>query len=388
MQRSNSQLPGYGNLPGQEVKNRRRKRNIVQWWFDATSVPEPSADADFEVKDKARRSHLVSIIVFLLIIVFFFYIPNTLHFFAQRLIIPGLLNTILLPGVIITTILLNRSQKVLAAGIVLVIVAEFAFTAGFFTITNRTITITTLYYIEAFVIGELLAVSLLPAGVVFIVAAYNAAFIAAAFILLPHAPTLNAEIPQNLVRILTIPIAIQFLVAVITYLWVRGSLRSLARADRAEAISRLERQIGLQLLQTREEKLRLEETIRHIVQSHIDTLNNKVVAPLSLSEDTKILWPLVNVITSLQRRLRDSYRVENELRRLHKAIHDYSEFIYRHGTEGIRYSPRTKTDLDVLLSAIVQSKSASGAIAHSDNANNAKQRLYTSTMQNNDYTLR
>jgi hypothetical protein len=195
------------------------------------------------------------------------------------------------------------------------------------------------------------------------------------FRILPHAPVLNGEIPKNLVTILSIPVAIQFLVAVITFLWVRGSLRSLARADRAEAISRLEHQIGLQLLRTREEKLHLEETIRHIVQSHIDTLNNRVVAPLSLSEDTKILWPLVNVITSLQRRLRDSYRIDYELRRLRKAIQDYSEFFYRHGTDGLRYSPRTKTDLDMLLSAIAQSKPRSGTAARREE-------------QDNNYTLR
>lgn len=354
MQRSNSQWLDDESTPTQSTERRSSKRNIFQWWFGLTSIPEPPDDASFEVKDKVRRSRLLSTISFVLLVIGVVNIPPAIfNIIAGRTLLGSIAALSIFP-VFLAIVSLNRSQRVIAASLIVVVAAELSVASSF--LGNLPLGDANLRLEQVFVPSALFAVSLLPAGSVFLVALCNITIIVGGILFLPHTPALSREMQQNPAGILLPPVATQLAVAIIAYLWVKGSLRSLARADRAEAISRLEHQIGLQLLKTSEEKQHLEECIERIVRSHIDTLNNKVVAPLSLSEDTKILWPLVNVITSLQRRLRYSYQIERELRQLRGAVRNYAEFLYQHGMEALQYGPRTKTDLDMLLSVIAQSK--------------------------------
>ncbi len=202
------------------------------------------------------------------------------------------------------------------------------------------------------IIGELLAVSLLPPSSVFFTAIYNIAFTIGSVLLLHHTPTLTQAVHQQLATIIARPVAVQFLVAAVSYIWVNSTLRAISRADRAEVIASLERQITRQSIQVAEEKQHLEENINQIVQSHIDTMNNKVVTRIPFSEETKILWPLINVIDSLQKRLRTALQTEYELQRIKKAISGYTNLIYSDRLTSQQPWPQTKTDLDPLIYAI------------------------------------
>jgi hypothetical protein len=99
---------------------------------------------------------------------------------------------------------------------------------------------------DALAVGVVVAASVLPRASGFVVAAINSSLIVADYLLRPHNANLVADaalyssVAQQTVSLLVRPIALQFIFAVIAYLWVRGTDRAIRRADRAEEIAVLE----------------------------------------------------------------------------------------------------------------------------------------------------
>jgi hypothetical protein len=86
----------------------------------------------------------------------------------------------------------------------------------------------------------------LPRASGFVVAAINSGLIVADYLLRPHNANLIADaalyssVTQQTISLIVRPIALQFVFALIAYLWVRGTDKAIARADRAELIAALE----------------------------------------------------------------------------------------------------------------------------------------------------
>jgi len=351
MQAFNRQSQSLNNGFSSQQMNPQKplRRNPIQWWFSLTSVPDPAADASFLERERVRRARLVSIISFLMLALFILLIPFDL--LALKLgSYSTIIGTTLIVPVAIAVILLNRSRKVIAAGIVIVVFFELALTMTIISATPFGFVDTSVYQI--FVVVELFAVTILPPESVFIVATCNIAIIIGTLLSVPTTPDLGFFRQHQFARVVTNPVVVQVLVAGISYLWVRGTFRAIARADRAEVIASLEHQIAQQIAQVAEEKRQLEASINQIVQSHIDAMNNRIVTKIPFSKDTKVLWPLINVVDSQQKRLRNAHYTEYELQRLKKAIAAYTDFVYNKGLDRQQQWPQTKTDLDMLLYAI------------------------------------
>ncbi len=324
--------------------------NPVQWWFKLTAMPEPAAGASFVKREAARKSRLASIIASFLLILFCIYFPADI---ASRSI-PSLISTTAILPVALTAILFNRVGKTFWAGMVIVCAAELALSSLIW--TARPLDVLNLQLYELLVIGELLAVSLLPGRVVFLAALYNGAIITCSLLYLPRTPALTQIVHQQFVTLLLYPIGVQFLVAGVTYLWVSSTLRAISRADRAEVVASLERQVAQQATVAAEEKRRLEEKINQIVQFHINAMKSNSTPKIPFAEETKVLWPLINVIHSLYRRLRSAQQTEFELARLKRALVDYTNFVYSTDLAQYEKWPQTRTDLDNLLYAFRQQK--------------------------------
>jgi hypothetical protein len=324
--------------------------NPVQWWFKLTSIPEPAAGASFVKREAARKSRLASIIASFLLILFCIYFPADI---VSRSI-PSLISTTAILPVALSAILLNRAGRTFWAGMVIVCAAELALSSLVW--TARPLDVVNLQLYELLVIGELLAVSLLPGRVVFLAALYNATVITCSLLYLPKTPALTQLVQQQFVTLLLFPVGVQFLVAGVTFLWVSSTLRAISRADRAEVVASLERQVAQQATIAAEEKRQLEEKINQIVQYHIDAMKSNSTPKIPFAEETKVLWPLINVIHSLYRRLHTSQQTEYELIRLKRAVVDYTNFVYSTDLAQYEKWPQTRTDLDSLLYAFKQQK--------------------------------
>ena len=186
------------------VAEPEKRSRLVQWWYSQTSLPDPPPNASFVQREAARKSHLLSTIIFWLVVVFILFLPACFALPNPYVVYADL-------GMIafcLIAIMLNRAQKPQAAGILLTIGFELALTMVIF--TTLPLDEPSIQQYELFVFGELLCVSLLTPGYVFIVMLYNIAIIASSLFLQSHTIMLAQDLQTQWAPMLIRPLGVQF----------------------------------------------------------------------------------------------------------------------------------------------------------------------------------
>ncbi|HEY4383809.1 MAG TPA: hypothetical protein VGN34_04930 [Ktedonobacteraceae bacterium] len=280
--------------------------SLVQWWYKQTALPEAATNASFIKREAARKSHLLSTIIFWLLIMFLSFIPVS---FA----LPNRYVTYACVGMLlfcVIAIFFNRARQPGMAGFMLTIAFELALTMVIF--TTQPLDEPSIQQYELFVFGELLCVSLLNPNSVFFVMLYNIAVISFSLFLQPHTTALNLDMQTQWAPIMVRPIAVQVLVAFVSWLWVRSASQAIKRADRAEMIAKLEEQLE-------GERRSLEEGIKLILDTHIAVANGNLTVRAPLTQNN-VLWQIARSLNMLLDRLQRASRAERELQRVTQAI--------------------------------------------------------------------
>lgn len=165
----------------------------------------------------------------------------------------------------LAAICLNRMGHTTLAGIALVVSISGAIFLYMWS-SPLGVTMGQLPNYDALAAGVVIAASVLPRRAGFVVAGIQSVAIVADYTLRPHNANVIADaalypsMTIQTISLLVRPIALQFIFAVIAFLWVRGTDRAIQRADRAEEIARLEyREI--------ERNRTLEEGVRYLHQT-------------------------------------------------------------------------------------------------------------------------
>src|SRR5262249_33907088 len=133
-----------------------------------------------------------------------------------------------------TCLILNRRARTFTAGIVQAVSFEMALTCVLLTMTQATSANPQI--LDLFIIGELLAVVLLPTRYVFLVAFYNSLFI---WLYTSYqVPTPNTSLSSFIV-IVSHTCVLQFIIAGISAIWVYNTTRAIRRADKAAIVATL-----------------------------------------------------------------------------------------------------------------------------------------------------
>jgi hypothetical protein len=168
-------------------------------------------------------------------------------------------------ALIIAAIAFNRGGHITLAGIVLVISMNAAIFVYMWS-SPLGLTMGQLPNYDALAVSVVLAASVLPRRSAFLVAALNSGCIVADFALRHHyqnviddaklypSPTIQA------ISLLVRPIALQFVMALVAFLWVRSTDLAIRRADRAEEFALLE-------YRELERTKTLEEGVRYLHQT-------------------------------------------------------------------------------------------------------------------------
>ena len=142
-------------------------------------------------------------------------------------------------------IILNRLGLVTLAGILLIAVIAGAIW-GYMLASPLGLTMGQLPNYDLLAVTVVVAASVLPRISAFLVAALNSALIVADYLLRPHHANVVADaalyssVTQQTISLLVRPIALNLVLAVVAYLWVRGADLAIRRADRAEEFAVLE----------------------------------------------------------------------------------------------------------------------------------------------------
>src|SRR5258708_447212 len=317
----------------QEAQNRK---GLIPWWYKLTALPEASANATFAQRESVRKAHLLSTIVFWLLFTFLLFIPGCLALPNHYVIFVDLG---MMP-VCVIALLLNRAEKPEIAGLLLTIAFELALTMVIF--TTQPLDEPSIQQYELYVFGELLCVSLLAPRSVFLMMACNIAVITASLLWQPHTAILAHDLKTQFIPILVRPIGVQLLVAFVSYLWVKGTIKAIARADRAETIAKLEHELA-------EQKQKMEEGIQQILQTHVAVANGNLDARASFTQDN-ILWQIARALNTLLVRLQRASQAEKQLQRVEQAVNVTVNAVQM--AEQMNQIPRlsfTRTEIDPLI---------------------------------------
>lgn len=264
------------------------------------------------MRESARRKHLVRIILLVIAGFQFVNLPGAL---VDR--DPLAFGTIVL-GLFIcgVAMLFHRGGRATVSSILLIVVVDLG--CGLMLLTSPMgLDVANLPVFDVLIVSELIAVSLLPAISVFPIAFIDILFIIAVILFQPHTPELNMLLASGMaLDVIAQPIALQIIVALVTYLWVRSAQRAIARADRAEEIAELKQREA-------ERTHQLETGIQQLLQTQVRAANGDLMARAHLSQDN-MLWQvgvsLNMLLTRLQKSGREASRAEYENQQLRKEV--------------------------------------------------------------------
>jgi hypothetical protein len=293
-----------------------RPSSRLGWWYWLVALPEARLGASLRERERTRHAHLVAI--FLLAFVFievgglfqFAAIDND-HPFMIALLVTAFAIMILIGG-------LNRTGHITLAGLLMVALADISLPS-----IPATGAVDLQHFGALYLsVGSLLvAASVLPAWTVFPLAIANCAMILGVISFLPHSVAFEAALRSNdAQQILAGPLLMQFIVAIVAYLWAQSMFNALKRADRAEEIALLEQR-------ELDRQAELEEGVRQLLEVHVRLSNGDFQARTS-SLRNPLLWSVGNSLNILIARLSRTAqadlmlrREQEEAKRLADAIH-------------------------------------------------------------------
>src|SRR5260221_719136 len=325
------QEPQAAAPQGSWPQRRQRRPNL---WLRLTSFGWNQPQRTLEQRERVRRSRLTSWIILGLLVMELAIMPAGL-FDPPTLIAAGAAFV----GTLIAAAL-NRFGFVIGAGILLVVLVWGAILGAIISAPNGNLDTIYLPGYDLFAITVVLGASILPRIAAFPIALLNVTTIILDFSFQPKVGDLTRWLAlEGPAPLVARPIALQIIIAVVAYLWVRGTDDAIRRADRAEEIAALEHSIA-------EQKRQLDLGIEQLLQTHVRAANGDFTARAPLRQEN-VLWQIAsslnNLLARMQRAAQADHqlaRTEEELRRLAAPLGDPQA-----GSEPLRPAPnRTPPD--------------------------------------------
>lgn len=273
----------------------------LRWWYALAAPPTPPDAENLPLKKREflRRGKLNSFtMLFQFLLLLLAFLPA-----AQRATETGPLVVLNIAGAVlllVVSVLLNRSGKLLFAGILLILGLEMTQTATIFfdgTTGLEAHTVTTVYLL---VTPLLIAVLTLPTWGVVITAAFNIIVIVVALTVYPESAAFHTlmRISPVPALYLVVPIVTQLFCAALSSILVSSLRESLTRADRAEEINKLQQILAEQAKRELQTKNQLEEGLSEITAVLARLGNGDTQARVHL-EQGHPLWAIAGNINNM-----------------------------------------------------------------------------------------
>lgn len=334
---SHPQEPAQGLRVPQEPEQQRR--HPLSWWY-RLSTPDAGSEAFQETV--ISRSRLASILLLVILIAVIAFIPAALTSDDYH-IVPPVIGMFIMTWV---AIFLNRRGKVTWVGIIIVVSLDTALIYSLLSYPHFTLTQNAVPIYDLFVLSDIIAISLLPINSILYISSFHSVFMLADIVLQPHTPDLQVLVDSTGYSLMVRPLTIQLVVALVTFLWVRNTIRALERANKAEVIAKLEHEIAAQ----RED---LDEGIQQVLQTLVQAANGNLNVRAPLAQQN-VLWQVGVGLNTLLARFQRSSQSEHELQQLKTEI---QRLIYYVQQAKRRQTPLWLapggTDIDVLISELM-----------------------------------
>ncbi|HEY0754237.1 MAG TPA: hypothetical protein VGD98_09765 [Ktedonobacteraceae bacterium] len=289
----------------QQQKPQAKRLSFLGWWYRLST---PDEALEFAQGTILPRSRLASILLLIILIAILAFIPAALTSDGMHVLPP-------LAGMFVMTcvaIFFNRLGKVTLAGILIVVAFDAALAESLLSYPNFVLTQNAVPIYDMFVLADIIAISLLPIRSIFFVSSFHSVFMLADIMLQPHTPDLQLLIDQTTYSFMVRPLAIQIVVALVTFLWVRNTMKALERANKAEIIAQLEHTLSI-------ERQDLAEGLQQILYTLVEAANGNLSVRAPLAQQ-HALWQVGVGLNILLARLQRSSQSEREFHHLQMEI--------------------------------------------------------------------
>jgi methyl-accepting chemotaxis protein len=159
----------------------------------------------------------------------------------------------------------------------------------------------------------------------------------------PHEEAVTSHISNVITRGASVEISI----AVIAYLLVRIMHQSIARADRAEEIGKLQKALLKQEHAVAEQKRALDASIQQIIQTQRRVANGDLEARVPLTQEN-VLWEVAGSLNNLLNRMRRGIQAEQQIAQLLPRLNHATEverFLVKENQEVQRFTHQLELNI-------------------------------------------
>ncbi|GLV54975.1 hypothetical protein KDH_18220 [Dictyobacter sp. S3.2.2.5] len=203
-----------------------------------------------------------------------------------------------------------------------------------------------------FTISIIFAGALMPPIAALIVGILCCVDIVLISIFVPHTAAYQKMVDQGLFTVtLIVPIMVQLITGIVTYIIMRNLIETIRRADRAEEIVSLQQEIAQHVRAQMQQKQQLEEGFYKIAETHARISNGDLNVRVNLDEGN-MLWNVAGSLNNLLNRMQRMKTDADTLAMTRQAAYQVSNILHQATATGNfanLHLPTTGTPLDPII---------------------------------------
>ena len=324
----------------------------ARWWYALVAPPAPAQIENLPLNEREflRRGKLTSIALLMELVQLLISLGPASQDGQSTTFIPILINI----GILIVAAILNRSRKLLLAGLLVTLDTEvgvsivMAFPAG------GHLGVPSIPFLFLLVQPLMISVLLFPSWVILVVGAINVLITCGIWLLVPKAAELQTYMQTPaIVPVIAAPIITLILCAVVSYVMITSLQENLTRADKAEEISKLQSVMAEQTRRELQMKQQLETGIQKIVSGLTSFSNGDQNARIQM-EQGHPLWHIASSVNNMIGRLVRLRKQEKPMEQTIMALQTYLMTIRMAQATRTQVSfPQTGTEIDTLVKELL-----------------------------------
>lgn len=320
-------------------------QSFLSWWYRVSLPRKVREDTSPAEREKTRYARLTTAFTLLLFILTALLTPWSLvKSFNPAAPVVALLG---LAAVVLALICNKLGWNI--AGACMIVLSTMINVAG--TMITNPLDPLFIPVFSALVIPVVIAGALMPPVAALIDGALNSALIILIVLFQKHTPAYDQMMRLGMASVsVALPIALQIVVAVVTYVIMRNLIFTIRRADRAEEIVALQAEISEFERRQVSDQEQLEKGIALIAQVHAEIAGGNLAARVPLGSE-HVLWqiavPLNNLLNRVQQWKEQADQLEQIRGALAYAVQELQE--KRRTQQSVHFRQRTGTPVDPLL---------------------------------------
>ncbi|GHO50901.1 hypothetical protein [Ktedonospora formicarum] len=292
-------------------------KGFLAWWYRVSAPPPAPLGATFQQRDLVRRGRIASAILLFLAAILLLVAP--LGWFGPNKQI--LYTALIVWATIAVCVVLNRRKHVNLVGCLLCLAVNTGMyvsilrAPGGLGVDDKDI----LYLL---VFSELLLGAILPASWIVIPLVVNLAFSVCALTLLPHTPALTGLLQSS--QFLIVFRVFQMHLLITGVLWILNihARESVQRANQAEEVARLQRDMGHLATARVQEAEQLTQAVEGLVQTLTQVMRGSLQARVP-NQHGGSFWALGALLNSLLTRYQRAVMDAREVQLLRLTVHQH-----------------------------------------------------------------